>query len=66
MPCAIASGWRRLTSSRSSSTRDVGTSTINKEALFGAANTTGGGVMPFESAECYLELYEGAISSAGR
>src|SRR6266581_3465665 len=30
MPCAIASGWRRLTSSRSSSTRDVGTSTINR------------------------------------
>ena len=25
--------------------------TINKEAVFGAANTTGGGVMPFESAE---------------
>jgi hypothetical protein len=28
-----------------------GTSTINKEAVFGAVNTTGGGVMPFESAE---------------
>jgi hypothetical protein len=27
------------------------TVTINKEAQFGAANTTGGGVMPFESAE---------------
>lgn len=27
------------------------TVTINKEAVFGAANTTGGGVMPFESAE---------------
>lgn len=25
--------------------------TINKEAVFGAANTTGGGAMPFESAE---------------
>lgn len=29
----------------------TGTSTINKEAVFGAANTTAGGVMPFESAE---------------
>lgn len=29
----------------------TGTSTINKEAVFGACNTTGGGVMPFESAE---------------
>lgn len=29
----------------------TGTATINKEAVFGAANTTGGGVMPFESAE---------------
>lgn len=29
----------------------TGTETINNEALFGAANTTGGGVMPFESAE---------------
>lgn len=29
----------------------TGTSTINKEAQFGACNTTGGGVMPFESAE---------------
>lgn len=29
----------------------TGTDTINKEAVFGAANTTGGGVMPFESAE---------------
>lgn len=28
-----------------------GTLTINKEAVFGAANTTAGGVMPFESAE---------------
>lgn len=28
-----------------------GTETINKEAVFGAANITGGGVMPFESAE---------------
>lgn len=28
-----------------------GTNTINNEAQFGAANTTGGGVMPFESAE---------------
>ena len=28
-----------------------GTDTINKEAVFGAANTTAGGVMPFESAE---------------
>ncbi len=28
-----------------------GTSTINKEAVFGACNTTAGGVMPFESAE---------------
>jgi hypothetical protein len=28
-----------------------GTETINKEAQFGAANTTAGGVMPFESAE---------------
>lgn len=27
-----------------------GSLTVNKEALFGAANTTGGGVMPFESA----------------
>jgi hypothetical protein len=27
------------------------TVTINKEAVFGACNTTGGGVMPFESAE---------------
>lgn len=27
------------------------TVTINKEAIFGACNTTGGGVMPFESAE---------------
>lgn len=27
------------------------TVTINKEAVFGAVNTTGGGVMPFESAE---------------
>jgi hypothetical protein len=29
----------------------TGTETINNEAQFGAANTTGGGVMPFESAE---------------
>lgn len=29
----------------------TGTRTINKEAIFGAANVTGGGVMPFESAE---------------
>lgn len=29
----------------------TGTLTVNKEAVFGAANTTGGGVMPFESAE---------------
>lgn len=29
----------------------TGTRTINKEAVFGAANTTAGGVMPFESAE---------------
>ena len=29
----------------------TGTLTINKEAVFGAANTTAGGVMPFESAE---------------
>jgi len=29
----------------------TGTETINKEAVFGAANTTAGGVMPFESAE---------------
>mgnify|MGYP003417568199 CR=1 FL=1 len=28
-----------------------GTLTVNKEAVFGAANTTAGGVMPFESAE---------------
>jgi cyclophilin family peptidyl-prolyl cis-trans isomerase len=28
-----------------------GSTTINKEAVFGACNTTGGGVMPFESAE---------------
>jgi hypothetical protein len=28
-----------------------GTNTINNEAVFGACNTTGGGVMPFESAE---------------
>lgn len=28
-----------------------GTLTVNKVAVFGAANTTGGGVMPFESAE---------------
>jgi hypothetical protein len=28
-----------------------GTETIENEAIFGAANTTGGGVMPFESAE---------------
>ena len=28
-----------------------GSTTINKEAVFGAANTTGGGVMPFESLE---------------
>lgn len=28
-----------------------GSTTINKEAVFGAATTTGGGVMPFESAE---------------
>jgi hypothetical protein len=28
-----------------------GTTTVNNEAQFGAANTTGGGVMPFESAE---------------
>lgn len=28
-----------------------GTDTINKEAVFGAVNITGGGVMPFESAE---------------
>lgn len=27
------------------------TLTVNKEAVFGACNTTGGGVMPFESAE---------------
>lgn len=29
----------------------TGTDTINKEAIFGAATTTAGGVMPFESAE---------------
>jgi hypothetical protein len=29
----------------------TGTDTINKEAVFGAATTTAGGVMPFESAE---------------
>jgi hypothetical protein len=29
----------------------TGTQTINNEAVFGAANTTAGGVMPFESAE---------------
>lgn len=29
----------------------AGTLTVNKEAVFGAANTTAGGVMPFESAE---------------
>lgn len=29
----------------------TGTQTINKEAQFGACNPTGGGVMPFESAE---------------
>lgn len=29
----------------------TGTRTINKEAVFGAVNTTAGGVMPFESAE---------------
>lgn len=29
----------------------TGTQTINNEAVFGACNTTGGGVMPFESAE---------------
>lgn len=29
----------------------TGSLTVNKEAVFGAANTTGGGVMPFESAE---------------
>ena len=29
----------------------TGTATINKEAVFGAVNTTAGGVMPFESAE---------------
>lgn len=29
----------------------TGTDTINKEAVFGACNITGGGVMPFESAE---------------
>jgi hypothetical protein len=29
----------------------TGTLTVNKEAVFGAANTTAGGVMPFESAE---------------
>jgi hypothetical protein len=29
----------------------TGTETINNEAVFGAANTTAGGVMPFESAE---------------
>lgn len=29
----------------------TGTQTINKEAQFGACNTTAGGVMPFESAE---------------
>jgi hypothetical protein len=28
-----------------------GSTTINKEAVFGGCNTTGGGVMPFESAE---------------
>lgn len=28
-----------------------GSLTVNKEAVFGACNTTGGGVMPFESAE---------------
>lgn len=28
-----------------------GTRTINKEAVFGAATLTAGGVMPFESAE---------------
>jgi hypothetical protein len=28
-----------------------GSTTINKEAVFGAVNTTGGGVMPFESLE---------------
>lgn len=29
----------------------TGSLTVNKEAVFGAANTTAGGVMPFESAE---------------
>ena len=29
----------------------TGSLTVNKEAVFGAANPTGGGVMPFESAE---------------
>ncbi len=29
----------------------TGTFTVNKEAVFGAANSTAGGVMPFESAE---------------
>lgn len=29
----------------------TGTLTVNKEAVFGACNTTAGGVMPFESAE---------------
>ena len=29
----------------------TGSLTVNKEAVFGACNTTGGGVMPFESAE---------------
>lgn len=29
----------------------AGSLTVNKEAVFGACNTTGGGVMPFESAE---------------
>jgi len=29
----------------------TGSATINKEAIFGACNTTAGGVMPFESAE---------------
>jgi hypothetical protein len=32
-------------------TSSGGTNTINNEAQFGAANTTAGGVMPFESAE---------------
>ena len=42
-----AAGTYTLTHQWTSST----TATINKEAVFGAVNTTAGGVMPFESAE---------------